>query len=157
VIEVRVGIDDRDGESCEPGNDCADLADPESGVEENGALFSEDEIGNDFLELFRLVDREYAGPNPVDLKPWLVAQDAFQRFVLRTRQLAAPLGTQRLPGWLSEGGRGQEHDSSQQRSDHFFVQVFPLSMVIQDSPLLVARAAWPGFCSSMPVMSAVRG
>lgn len=154
VIEVRMGIDDRDGERGEPGNDCADSADSQSGIKENRALAAEDEIGNDFLKLLRLVDREDAGPNLVDLKPRLIAQDALQRLVLRTRQLAAPFRTNRLSGFLSESDGDQEQGSSQARSDHFFVQVLPLSMVIQDSPPLVSTAS-PGFWNAMPVMSAV--
>jgi hypothetical protein len=46
---------------------------------------------------------------------------------------------------LSKSGGGKQKGSGQKRSHHFFVQVFPLSAVVQDSPLPVVIAASPGF------------
>src|SRR5215475_1011423 len=67
-------------------------------------MLTQNQVGNHFLVLVRLVNCEYAGANPVDLKPGVVHTDPVEVLVPGTRQLAAPLGSQGLLGGFGPRG-----------------------------------------------------
>ncbi len=96
VVVVRVGIQHDDGAARQLPDDFVDVGDAHAGVEEQGLLGADDEIGDDFFGLVRLVNGENAGRDFVNFKPWLVGQHAFERFVFRAREVLAPVGADRL-------------------------------------------------------------
>ena len=91
MVIVRVGIEDHNGPRGQAGGDVFDVADAHAGVEEKGLLVADYQIGNRFLGLARLVNREGRGSHFVNLEPLLIREHALERFVLRPRQIFAPL------------------------------------------------------------------
>jgi len=92
VVIVGVGVKHDHGARSQARDHVADVADAHPGVEEHGLLAADDEVGNRFLELVRLVDGESGRCDFVDLEPRFIPRYAFERFVLRTRQSLAPVG-----------------------------------------------------------------
>lgn len=92
VVVVGVGIENNDGEGSEFADEFTDVADTHAGVEEEGLLSAEDEVGDDFFELVRLVNGEGVGSDLVDLKPGVGDLDALEGFVLRAGKGLAPVG-----------------------------------------------------------------
>jgi len=89
IVRVRIQHDDR--ESCEPRDQLADVTDAHTGVEEQGFLFAEDEVGDDFFGLVRFVDGEGIRRNFVNLEPRIGDLDAFEGFVFGARERFAPV------------------------------------------------------------------
>lgn len=69
VVEVGVRVEHDDRKGSETPDDGADFADAEAGVEQEGALVAEDEIGEDLLILARLVEGVDAAGQLIDFEP----------------------------------------------------------------------------------------
>src|SRR6478609_5026268 len=76
----------------EIGVHAVDVADAHAGIEEQCLFCADDEIGDDFFLLVRLIDGEQAGANAIDLKPFVRDVHAFQLAIGGAREIAAPLG-----------------------------------------------------------------
>jgi hypothetical protein len=100
MVVVGVGVQDDDRERRESRDQLAHVADTHAGIEEQGFVLAEDEVGDDFFGLMRLVDGEGFRRNFVDLEPWIAGRYAFKGFVFRARKRLAPLRTDR---WLLVG------------------------------------------------------
>src|SRR6266481_1972670 len=99
VVGVRVEHDDRTRRQL--GGDFANVTDAYAGVEQERLLVAHNEIGDNFFRLMRLVDGKDSGDDFVDLEPWIVRENALERFVFRAWQRAAPFGD--LRGHLQPG------------------------------------------------------
>ena len=85
VVEVRVRVEHGDRQLRQSRDYNADARDSQACVEEQGAVIPNDQIGDDFLELVRFVNRLHFRPDAVDLEPIAVNVDPLERLVLRTR------------------------------------------------------------------------
>jgi hypothetical protein len=90
MVEMGVGIQDRDGKAGELVHDAGDLADAEPGVEEERAPGADDEVRDHLLELMGLADRKDAVASPVDHEPIVREVDALQARVARSRKQVTP-------------------------------------------------------------------
>ncbi len=111
VIVVRVRVQDDDGTIGQLRDDFVDVGDAHAGVEEQRLLGADDEIGDDFFGLVRLVNGEDAGRDFVDFKPRVVRENAFERFVLWAGKSFAPIRAYCL-WWLCEQPGLSGHDIS---------------------------------------------
>ncbi len=106
VVVVSVRVDDGDGELGEFGGNFLQVADAHAGVQEQRFFFAEDEVGDGFFGLVRLVDGVDVRRGDVDFKPGVGDGNALQRFVFGARERLAPVGNQRL---LLRGYRHSAH------------------------------------------------
>src|SRR6516164_3997411 len=107
VIVVRLGVQHYDREFREFFRDLADIADAHAGVEEQGFFLAENEVGNGFLGLVRLVDRQGPRGGLVNLEPRIRNRHALEGFVFGPGERLAPVGN------LGGADRDQE-----QQKDH---------------------------------------
>src|SRR5215469_5363947 len=89
IVSVRVQQDDR--QLGQLGDNFLEVADSHAGVEEQGPLIADDQIADGLLGLVRFVDGENALGRLIDFEPWVADRDAFDSFVFRSRQRAAPV------------------------------------------------------------------
>ncbi len=91
MVVVRVRVEDHYRAGGQFRGDFVNVADTHSGVEEHGLLGADDQIGNRFFRLMRLVDGKNSRRDFVDFKPGVVGKNALERFVFRPRKRTAPL------------------------------------------------------------------
>ena len=91
VVIVRVGVHHADRQIGQALDNFFDVADAHAGIEQQRLFFTDDQVGNDFFLLMRLIDGEEAGADAIDLKPFVRDIDALQLAIGRARQVAAPL------------------------------------------------------------------
>src|ERR1700741_726881 len=89
VVSVRVQQDDR--QLGQLGDNFLEVADSHAGVEQQSPLLADDQVADGLLGLVRFVDGENALNRLIDFEPWVADRDAFDSFVLRPRQRAAPV------------------------------------------------------------------
>jgi hypothetical protein len=92
MIVMRVRVEHGHRKRGQFAYDGTDPANPHSGIEQQGLLGPEDEIGDHFLELERLVDGEDAVADAIDLEPVVGDRDALEPPILLARQQVAPAG-----------------------------------------------------------------
>src|SRR5579859_3223686 len=92
VIVVCVRVHHAYGQRREAFDHFPDVTDAHAGVKEQGLLFADDQVGDDFFLLVRLVDGEQSGADAIDLKPLVGDVDAFQLAIGGAREVAAPFG-----------------------------------------------------------------
>ena len=76
MIEVSVRVDYGYRLGRESGDGRADLSYSQACVEKQRALFTKNQIGDDFFKLLRFVDGKHARLDAVDFKPRFIAQNA---------------------------------------------------------------------------------
>jgi hypothetical protein len=69
----------------------ADVADTEPGIEQQGALGAENQIGDDFFELARLINCEHPFLDPVNLEPARSVIEPVESTPLLSRQYLPPV------------------------------------------------------------------
>ena len=91
VIVVGVGVENDDGELGEFGGDFLNVADAHAGVEEQGLLLTDDEVGDDFFGLVGFVNREDVRGGFVDFEPGVGDLHALEGFVFGAGERFAPV------------------------------------------------------------------
>ena len=105
---MRVGVENGHGLRRELGNEITDAGDAEPGIEKQGTASANDQVGDDFFELVRFVNGVDVWSYAIDLEPAAGDVAALEALVLGARQLATPIGTQRLCRLLRDSRCKQE-------------------------------------------------
>ena len=143
VVSVRIENDDREGS--ELADEFADVADAHAGVKEESLLLAEDEVGNDFFELMRLVNGESVGSDFIDLEPGIGGLDAFEGFVFGAGEGFAPVGDLR---WLSPHAVGPERTQKCEDEDSRNQVLLPFGSDISGR-IWLAKARTPALRESV--------
>lgn len=92
------------------------VADAHASVEQQSLLLAENQVADGLFRLVRLIDGENARSDPVNFKPAARNRHALERFILRPRKRAAPVGNCVLRGQP----RRREGNADDPCDPHFF-------------------------------------
>jgi hypothetical protein len=77
-----VGIEHDDRARSQASDDCFDVADAHAGVKEQRLLGADDQVRDGLFGLMRLVKRENAGRDFVNLKPGFIRYNSLKIFII---------------------------------------------------------------------------